>query len=83
MKKKLFTFNDLEVWQEGNRYFAIYDAGAHQVTMRKDEITEDEANLACRGSESATEMLFGLQKRLIEQGEDPYISNFTRPPHRE
>ncbi|NOU35900.1 MAG: hypothetical protein HOO88_03915 [Kiritimatiellaceae bacterium] len=80
MKKKLFTFNDLEIWQEGDRYFAIYDAGAHQVTMRKDEITEYEANLACSGRGSAIEMLFGLEKRLIKLGENPYVSNFTKEP---
>jgi hypothetical protein len=78
MKKKIFTFNDLEIWQEDDRYFAIYDAGSHQVNMRKDEITEDEANLACSGSEGTTEMLLGLQKRLMNLGEDPYISNFTK-----
>lgn len=77
MKIRLFKFSDLEIWQEGNRYFAVYDAGAHQVTMRKDEITEDEAKLACTGNEGATKMLFALQKRLVEQGENPYISNWA------
>jgi hypothetical protein len=76
MRRKLFQFNDLEIWQEDDRYFAIYDAGSHQVTLRKDEISKDEANLACRGNESATEMLFTLQKRLIEAGVNPYTSNF-------
>lgn len=76
MKRKIFQFNDLQIWQEHDRYFAVYDAGSHQVKMRKDEISKDEANLACRGNESATEMLFKLQKRLIEAGVDPYISNF-------
>lgn len=77
MKKMIFTLADLEIWQEDNRYFVIYDAGAHQVNMRKDEITEKEANLVCSGNISATEMLFGLQKRLIDHGENPYTSNFS------
>ena len=75
MKKKLFTFSDLEIWQEDDRYFVIYDVGAHQVVMRKDEITEEEAKFACADSESAMKVLFDLQKRLIEQGVDPYVSN--------
>jgi len=73
--KILFTLADLEIGQEDDQYFAIYDVGAHQVMMRKDEITEKEASLVCSGNLSATEMLLGLQKRLIDQGVNPYISN--------
>lgn len=77
MKEKIFTFNDLEIWREGNSYFAVYDAGAHQVTLRKDRITENDAKLACTGQEGATQMLFALQQRLIENGENPYIANYS------
>ncbi|MDB6053216.1 MAG: hypothetical protein JWN25_739 [Verrucomicrobiales bacterium] len=72
MKNKLFQFNDLEIWQEGDRYFAVYDAGGHQVAMRKDEISKDETDLACTGNEGAIKMLFILQKRLIAAGVNPY-----------
>jgi hypothetical protein len=75
MKKILFKFNDLEIELDDERYYAVYDAGAHQIVMRRDPITEEEAKLACSGPEGATEMLFSLQRRLIEAGFDPYRSN--------
>ena len=76
MKKILLDSDNLKIWQDGDSYFAIYDAGAHLVKMRKDEISEEEAKLACSGFDSATKMLFALQKRLIESGLDPYESNY-------
>ena len=78
MKILLKKFSDLEIWRDGNRYYAVYDAGTHQVTMRRDDLTEDEAKLACTDDESAIRMLFALQKRLVEQGQDPYVSNLQR-----
>ena len=75
MKKKLFEFSDLEIWQEGNDFFAVYDAGAHQVVIRKDRISEKEAMLGCESNDSAQKMLFALQERLIKAGVKPYISN--------
>jgi hypothetical protein len=74
-RQKLFQLNDLEIWKEGDRFFATYDAGSHQVIWRKDEITGEEAELARR---APMEMLFALQKRLSEAGIDPYIANFER-----
>lgn len=75
MKKKLFVDADFEIWNENGRFFVIYDAGAHQVIMRKDEITVIEANLVCSGEKSPTDLLFSLQQRMIERGTNPYISN--------
>lgn len=77
MKKKLYQFNDLEIWQEDNRFYAIYDAGSHQVVMRKDEITEHEALYACEGESSAVNMLVALQARLTRAGIDAYSSNYS------
>ncbi len=70
----IFEFNDLKIIKRGNRFFAHYDAGAHQVVMREDEISKEDAEYACRGSEMAQAMLFRLQKRLIDAGIDPYVS---------
>ncbi|NVD69488.1 hypothetical protein HUX88_02805 [Duganella sp. BJB1802] len=70
---KLFEFNDLEIWQRGARFFARYDAGAHQVAMREDEISQSEAELAMQGKEAAIKMLFGLQRRLEDAGINPYV----------
>jgi hypothetical protein len=63
MAEKLFQFNELEIWKHGDRYFARYDAGLHQVAMREDEISVHEANFADQGNEEAIEMLFALQKK--------------------
>ena len=76
MRKKLFQFSDLEIWEEAGRYFAIYDAGAHVVQMRKDEISLAEANSASAGEADAASMLIALQARLIANGINPYVSNF-------
>jgi hypothetical protein len=78
MKRQLFKFNDLEIWDEDGNYYAVYDAGSHQVTMRKDQITEEEAKLASSGEEGATKMLFALQARLKRAGIDPYSSNIEK-----
>ena len=56
--------------------FAIYDAGAHQVVWRKDEIAKQEAELAITGQDGAVAVLFALQKRLTDAGINPYISNY-------
>jgi hypothetical protein len=75
MDRLLFELADLQIWQRGDLYYARYDAGAHQVVMREDEITEAEAKEAMKNGRLAVQMLQNLQKRLIEQGIDPYISN--------
>ena len=77
MDEKLFTLSDLEVWKRGDRYFARYDAGAHQIAMREDEISAEEANQAIQSEEAALKMLSSLQLRLIQAGVDPYIANYV------
>ena len=76
MKEIIFTENDFEIWKEDEKYFAIYDAGSHQVVMRKDEISETDAKIACAGNpQNLTKILFALQAQLIKSGIDPYESN--------
>ena len=75
MDKKLFQFSDMEIWARGDRFFVRYDAGSHQIAMREDEISEQEAREASLSTEAATKMLVALQKRLIQAGIDPYVSN--------
>jgi hypothetical protein len=77
MKEQLFKFNDLEIWMEDGDYYALYDAGAHQIVMRKDKISEEEAKLATSGEKGATEMMFALQARLKRAGIDPYATNIA------
>jgi hypothetical protein len=75
MDKKLFELSDMEIWARGDRFFVRYDAGSHQIAMREDEISEQEAREASLSTEAAMKMLFNLQKRLIQTGIDPYVSN--------
>ena len=77
--RTMAVWADLEVFEDGGRYFAVYDAGSHQVAWRKDEISVVDAQLAATGREGALEMLWRLQGRLIKEGVDPYRSNFIRP----
>jgi hypothetical protein len=66
---------DVEVWCRNDRYVAKYDAGAHATTWREDEVTHEEARTILKGPEYANRVLLAIQKRLIEAGRDPYISN--------
>lgn len=75
MDKLIFQLSDMEIWARGDRFFVRYDAGSHQIVMREDEISEQDAREASLSNESAMKMLFALQKRLIQAGIDPYVSN--------
>lgn len=75
MDKKMFQLSNMEIWARGDRFFVRYDAGSHQVAMREDEISEQEVRKASLSTEAAMKMLFDLQKRLIQAGIDPYVSN--------
>lgn len=75
MDIKLFEFNDIEIWKRGEKYFVRYDAGAHQIVIREDEISEENALQAGEGKEAAIKMLFDLQRKLELSGINPYISN--------
>ena len=76
--KQLYRWNDLEIVEENGRYFVIYDAGAHQVVWRRDEVTEAQARCAMAGSDAATALLFQIQHALEASGVDPYVSNYEK-----
>ncbi|GEM_PF-6572364 len=77
MTTTLFDDDGIAVTTRDGRYFARYDAGAHTVELREDEVTTDEAERLMRGHAEATEVLFSLQRRLIAAGENPYESNIA------
>lgn len=60
---------------EGEAWFIRYDAGAHQIAMREDAISAEEAALAMSGVAGASAVLFALQRRLGEAGIDPYAAD--------
>lgn len=75
MNAKIHETVGLEIWKSDGRYFIRYDAGAHQIAIREDEISEEEANQAMKDEASATRVLFALQARLGKAGIDPYVAN--------
>ncbi|WP_423199804.1 MULTISPECIES: hypothetical protein [unclassified Cupriavidus] len=75
MSEIIFDGDGLMVSKDGAKYYVKYDAGAHQVAMREDEISEKEARRIMSGSAEATKVLFELQRRLAVAGIDPYSSN--------
>ncbi|WP_415891271.1 hypothetical protein ACMXYV_08120 [Neptuniibacter sp. SY11_33] len=75
MNQKIYDDGDLEIWQRDGKYFLRYDAGAHQIAIREDEISKEEVELVAKSVESATKVLFAIQKRLEAEGIKPYRSN--------
>lgn len=80
MDIKLVGFHDLQIFKRDDRFFVRYDAGAHQIAMREDEISEAEVGQAMLGREEALQMLFNLECRLVKSGENPYVSNLATKP---
>ncbi|MBF9003326.1 hypothetical protein [Vibrio nitrifigilis] len=75
MKVKIYEKNNIKIFTVGNSYYIQYDAGAHQIAIREDEISEGEANIIINDESKLMEVLFAIQKRLIARGEKPYKSN--------
>jgi hypothetical protein len=75
MSEVIFDADGLVVSTSDAKFFVRYDAGAHQVVMREDEISEEEARRVMASPVEATKVLFELQKRLTQAGIDPYTSN--------
>jgi hypothetical protein len=75
MRAKIYDRHGLEIFQEDSRFFVRYDAGAHMVVPRLDEISKEDAELAMTGPAAAEQVLLSLQKRLQAAGMDPYKTN--------
>jgi hypothetical protein len=71
----------LEVVCRSDRYFVRYDAGAHQMAWREDEITADEFKRLSASRSNEYEVIVGLQQRLRNQGEDPNCQNWGPLQH--
>jgi len=69
-----------EVVERSGRYFVRYDAGAHQIAWREDEISFSDLALIESGPEGASRVILALQKRLVTAGVDPYRSNWSPKP---
>ncbi|WP_457447980.1 hypothetical protein [Roseateles sp. P5_E4] len=71
----------LEVVCRAERYFVRYDAGAHQMAWREDEITLDEFNRLRVNRTEEYEVIIELQRRIRSQGNDPNCQNWVPSQH--
>lgn len=81
MEEKVYGDLDtegIEVVLRDERFFVRYDAGAHQVAWREDEITKADLGRIAQGEGAVHSLLLELQKRLEMSGADPYLSNWQR-----
>lgn len=53
----------LEIVARDGRYFVRYDAGAHQIMWREDEVTESELASIKLGGRAQQQAMFHLQRR--------------------
>jgi hypothetical protein len=67
----------LEVVTRDGRYFLRYDAGAHAIAWREDEITEQEFSSIQLGGEAQYRAIIAMQRRLEQSGADPYRQNWS------
>ncbi len=75
MRENIFDDGDVSVFKDGARYFVRYDAGSHQIEMREDEISADEASKIIASPEEINGVLFAIQRKLQAAGLNPYKSN--------
>lgn len=75
MRENIFDDGDIQISKDGQKYFIRYDAGAHQIAMREDEISDEEANRIIADPAEISVVLFALQERLEKSGHNPYKPN--------
>ena len=75
MQEKIYDKDNLIIFKRGTHYILRYDAGAHQIAIREDEISKEEVDLIMKSEKDATNVLFALQERLENSGIKPYKSN--------
>ena len=66
----------VQVIERDDKYFIRYDAGAHQVVWREDEISRQDANAIVNNNKNVEDVLIELQAQLLSKGIKPYISNW-------
>ena len=66
----------VEVVRRGNLLFVRYDAGAHVIAWREDEITEFEYKAIAAGGDDEQKAMFQVQRRLEQSGMNPYVQNW-------
>jgi hypothetical protein len=77
MDTLIFQSVEVEVVERSERYFIRFDAGAHIPALREDEIPRCEVDVLLEHGEKEIEpLLLRLQRRLLAEGVDPWVSNW-------
>ncbi|WP_196138404.1 hypothetical protein [Aliikangiella sp. G2MR2-5] len=74
------SLSTIQIVKRDDKFYIRYDAGAHQIVWREDEITESEVVAMLNGQASESQVLSSLQQRLLQVGVKPYVSNWS-PKH--
>jgi hypothetical protein len=75
MEQTIYQDDGIAIRSVNGKFFIKYDAGAHQIEIREDEITTQQKDAIVQDPSIAEVVLFEIQKRLIAEGVDPYTSN--------
>jgi hypothetical protein len=67
----------IHIVRRNGKLYVRYDAGSHLVQWREDEITDEEAARITEDGRNCNDALLALQRRLIANGKDPYVSNWN------
>ncbi|EIO3984855.1 hypothetical protein V4V60_003743 [Vibrio mimicus] len=79
MEKVIYGFlsqGSVELVERQSKLYVRYDAGAHQVVWREDEITQEEAQAIMQDESAISSVLINVQLRLKQQGITHLISNW-------
>ena len=63
MSEKIFANNSMTIWRQDGRYYIEYDSGDQLSTVRRDEITAEEAVKAQQSPKDAYAVILAAQKR--------------------
>ncbi|MDE6568988.1 MAG: hypothetical protein K2K70_14885 [Lachnospiraceae bacterium] len=64
-KTEIFVGNGIEIVKRDNNFYLIYDAGEICDRMEEIKITEEEAEIAQRGSMDAYNIIIKYQNRMM------------------
>jgi hypothetical protein len=69
----------VQIIRRDGTLYVRYDAGSHFVQWREDSITDEEAARIIEDGRNSADALLAIQRRLIANGIDPYVSNWNPP----
>lgn len=78
----VFEGNGVKLIEKSGGFYLRYDAGSHQVEIREDMVSRDEAEKIKSGeTKLITQVLMRIQTELINSRIDPHKSNLSSGRH--